>query len=110
MNQFSGVPENVEEKKNYELMSFHQLETDPITGPVLQQVALEYLKTHDKDWFYRKFTGELDNKGFLIATRERYEGLKPSNNIAGALTGPSEEVAKLSLIHISEPTRRTPIS
>ena len=96
MDQFEGVPENRTEKKNYESMSFHQLEADPIAGPVLQRMSLEYLKTHDSDWFYRKFTGELDKDGCLIAIKERNSGTKPSSHISGFLNGPSEKVTEMT--------------
>ncbi len=62
---------------------------------ILQQEALRYLKTKDKDKFYKEFTGELDSEGFLIrkdgktATR-----LKPSVLIQSKWA--LEEVTKMT--------------
>ncbi len=54
-----------EAPNNYESMDFSQLEADPVAGPVLQEMALKYLKEENKDYFEREFTGELDSEGYL---------------------------------------------
>ncbi len=73
-------PENA-----YESMDFDQLQADPIAGPVLQEVALEYLKTQDREYFEREFTGELDEDGYLIPKGLNHNSnTKPSHNIGSA--------------------------
>ena len=105
MTKSEGVPNGGIEKVDYGSMSFSQLKSDPIAGPILEQMSLQYLKNKDTYWFDKKFTGEFDSKGFLIAKTARYANSKPSDHINGSLTGPEEvvemvraELKKLKLI------------
>jgi len=63
--------ESIEEHPTYknediENMSFEDLESNPEYSPILQEQALNYLKTEDEEYFNREFTGELDDEGYLI--------------------------------------------
>lgn len=69
---------------NYELMDPLQLESDPVARPILQEKALEYLKTEDKQWFQREFTGELTKDGYLIGKNGSANTL-PSQAIGGGI-------------------------
>ena len=81
------------EEIRYKLMSLKQLEEDPIAGPILQEVALEFLRTHDKEYFEREFTGELDRRGYLIPKFDaNFPRQKPSQNISGGQKAVAEVV------------------
>ena len=100
MSQFNVAPGsdgNKVEKVNYASMNFFQLEADPIAEPILQKVALLFLQTDDKDWYDRKFTGQLDSEGNLIGKREQYSGLKPSKHIPGFKIDKVAEMTKQEL-------------
>ena len=66
-------------------MSFQELEADEQAGPILQEVALQYLKEKDREFFDREFTGEIDQDGFLVAKKGGTENTKPSQNITGVM-------------------------
>lgn len=91
MSQFDSTPgkrgrlPNLKiETTRFAVMNFNQLEADPIAGPILQQMALEFLKTHDKEYFEREFTGKLDKRGYLIPRFDaNFPKIKPSQNISG---------------------------
>jgi hypothetical protein len=78
-----NAPGSINLVKTYEAMDFNQLESDPTAGPVLQRVALNYLKTYHREYFDREFTGELDNKGYLIKKNGQESSTKPSQNLGG---------------------------
>lgn len=78
LESFNPSPEN-----NYDTMSFSDLEQDPMAGPILQQKALEVLKTDDKEWFDSEYTGELDERGYLVKKNETGASTMPSMNISG---------------------------
>lgn len=67
----------------FEDMSFQQLETDPRYSRILQEAALEALKTEDKEYFEREFNGELDAEGYLLRKDGTNSNTKPSQNISG---------------------------
>jgi hypothetical protein len=69
--------ESPKEITNFESMDFLQLEADPVSGPVLQEQALNYLKTEDKEWFEKEFTGEITPDGYLIG-KDGKANTKPS--------------------------------
>ncbi|MFA5888615.1 MAG: hypothetical protein WCW47_01485 [Candidatus Paceibacterota bacterium] len=70
------------EPKNYEAMDIVQLQTDSIAEPILQRLALEFLRTKDREYFIENFTGELDSEGYLI--RKSGDALtRPSQEIGG---------------------------
>jgi hypothetical protein len=77
------APGNIGSTGAYESMSFDEIESDPAAGPVLQRVALNYLKTYNKEYFDREFTGELDKDGYLIRKDGQNANTKPSQNIGG---------------------------
>jgi hypothetical protein len=52
---------------DYASMNESQLLENPVSNEVLQRKALEFLKTKDKEWFDRNFTGEVDAEGYLVA-------------------------------------------
>jgi len=64
-------------------MDFVQMEKDPEYIPALQEAALEYLKTEDKEYFEREFNGELDPEGYLLKKDGSPSNTKPSQNIGG---------------------------
>lgn len=64
-------------------MSFEELERDSEYKDILQEAALEYLKTEDKEYFEREFSGELDNEGYLLKKDGSNSNTKPSMNIGG---------------------------
>ncbi len=74
-----------EAPNNYESMDFSQIEADPVAGPVLQEMALKYLKEENKDYFEREFTGELDSEGYLDSKKGGSSNTKPSQNIGGGV-------------------------
>jgi hypothetical protein len=71
------------ESTRYSSMGFDELAADPVSGPVLQQKALEYLKTQDKDFFEREYTGELDSDGYMIPKNGELATIKPGMSITG---------------------------
>ena len=62
---------------------FFAFKGDPVACDVLERVSLEYLKTQDKAYFDREYTGELDDGGFLIRKDGGKPLEKPSMNIGG---------------------------
>ena len=64
---------------------FSGLEGDPARESLLQQKALEYLKTEDAEYFNREFSGELDEEGYLYKKDGTTSNTKPSQNIGGGL-------------------------
>ncbi len=96
MNQFTSAPgQGGSEKVNYELMSFDELEKDPVAGPVLQQKALEFLKTDKgrKEDFEEKFTGELNAQGYLIQKNPNLRAImRPSDLFTGSFQGESDDI------------------
>lgn len=93
-----------EQKPDYESMNFSQLEADTVAGPILQQKALEYLKTRDREYFERNFTGELDAEGYLIPKEGSRAGpnTKPSMNFSGEGMEWIEEETKKELRNRAE--------
>jgi hypothetical protein len=75
--------EQPKEVADFESMTADQLEHDPVAAEVLQKKALEYLKTQDKEWFDREYTGELTPDGFLIPKVEGAVGTKPFQSVSG---------------------------
>lgn len=69
--------------KSYESMDFSELESDPVAGPILQEVALRVLKTEDRDHFYMSFNGNVDSDGYLIQLDGLPSNTKPSQNMSG---------------------------
>ena len=67
---------------DYENMTPDQLLKDPVASEVLQKKALEYLKTQDKEWFDREFTGEITEDGYLV-DRKGVANTKPFQSIGG---------------------------
>ncbi len=78
--------------KDYKMMSYQELESDPKYLGALDQAALEFLTTEDAKYFNEHFTGELDNAGYLI----RKDGGKPINTPSMCIGGgePMERTAK----------------
>ncbi len=52
--------------KKYEDMTYEEMKADPAGAKLVDELALEYLKTEDKEWFDGAYTGELDAEGQLI--------------------------------------------
>jgi len=73
----------IDTPKDYDSMDFAQLEADSIAGPILQEVSLYWLKTYDKEYFDREFTGELDSEGYLKSKSGGSSNTKPSQTIQG---------------------------
>ncbi len=69
----------------YESMDFDELLKDPVARPIVEQKALEYLKSEDSEYFNREFSGELDNEGYLFKKDGTTSNTKPSQNIGGGL-------------------------
>jgi hypothetical protein len=71
-----------EGEPDYGNMTPTQLEADPVASKVLQEKALQYLMTHDREWFMKNYDGSLDDEGYL---REKSgEALTtPMQNIGG---------------------------
>ncbi|MDB5194808.1 MAG: hypothetical protein JWN50_822 [Parcubacteria group bacterium] len=67
----------------FDSMDFAALESDPATGPTLQEQALNYLRTKDSEFFNKEFSGELDSEGYLLKKDGTTSNLKPSQNIGG---------------------------
>ncbi|GEM_PF-6701884 len=80
-----GTPtiESVDSSRVYENMTPDQLEKDPVASKVLQQKALDYLRTQDKEWFKREYTGEITADGFLV-DKKGATNTKPFQSIGGA--------------------------
>lgn len=70
---------------DYNSMDFTQLEADPIAGPILQEKALQFLRTEDSEFFNREFSGELDDDGYLTKKDGTSSNTKPSQNITGGM-------------------------
>lgn len=70
---------------DYNSMDFTQLEADPVAGPVLQEKALQFLRTEDSEFFNREFSGELDDDGYLTKKDGTSSNTKPSQNITGGM-------------------------
>ena len=64
-------------------MDFESLEKDPEYSSALQEAALEYLRTEDREYFEREFNGELDSDGYLFKKDGSTSNTKPSQNIGG---------------------------
>jgi len=79
MNKFEQGPQAT----SFEDMDFQQLESDPQYGPMLQEAALLFLKTEDREYFEREFSGELDEEGYLLKKDGGNSNTKPSQNIGG---------------------------
>lgn len=71
--------ENITEESD----SFESFYKDPVAKNTLEKVALEYLRTQDRVYFDREFTGELDSEGYLIRRDGGKPTTKPSMNITG---------------------------
>lgn len=103
MNQFNNVPGNDGEKSGntkWDSMSFDQLESDPVAEPVLQQVALEYLKRNHPEAFFSEYTGEIDSWGYLETTHKDIGKTKPSQQIGGG--DPMMQVLKMTRVRLKE--------
>ena len=73
-------------KPDYQAMDFDELEKDPVAGPILQQKVLEYLEQPgNSTYFNEDFSGELDDKGYLLKKDGTSSNTKPSQNIGGGL-------------------------
>ena len=57
------------------------LNDDPTYQGLLEDTALEYLKTHDTDWFNRNFNGKRDRQGHLLDTDGEPTPFLPSQNV-----------------------------
>lgn len=79
---------------DYESMTLAQLQKDPVAAKVLQQKALEYLKTQDKEWFEKNYNGTLDDEGYLMEKDGR------------ALTTPMQNIGGEGLILVMQETKR----
>jgi hypothetical protein len=64
--------ESPKEQPNTSLEIFSQLEkdTDPVKRSLFQETCLQVLKESDSNWFYENYTGEVDERGYLI-TKEK---------------------------------------
>ncbi|HRH24641.1 MAG TPA: hypothetical protein PK109_03595 [Candidatus Paceibacterota bacterium] len=67
----------------YEDLSFEQMESHEVYGPIFQQAALNYLKSADSEYFNREFSGELDSEGYLLRKDGTNSNTRPSQNISG---------------------------
>ncbi|MFA5961397.1 MAG: hypothetical protein WC848_01800 [Parcubacteria group bacterium] len=59
-----------------------RMEDDPQFNQILQEESLDWLKTQNKEYFNREFTGALDEKGYLIG-KDVDSSTKPFQNIGG---------------------------
>ncbi len=69
------------EKKDHQDMFFTELEADAVAGPVLQEMALKYLKDQDLAYFHATFLEDLDADGYLRARTNSEFKMKPSQAI-----------------------------
>jgi hypothetical protein len=75
-------PEQPQEVIDYGSMGLRELENDPVAQGVLQEKALEYLKTQDKEWLIREgYTGELSPEGFLMKNTGEVDKIKPLQSV-----------------------------
>ena len=49
---------------------------------ILEALSLEYLKTHDSEWFGSQFNGEVSSGGYLLDTKGKETNFLPSQNIS----------------------------
>lgn len=71
--------------KNFEGMDYGALERDPVFGPVLQEMALVYLKAVDTEYFDREYTGERDDAGYLKRKDGAAANTLPSQNVTSGM-------------------------
>jgi hypothetical protein len=79
---------------DYESMGEKEILENPVTEEVLQRKALEFLKTKDKKWFEREYTGELDAGGYLIDKKGK------------ALTKPWQNIGSMGYVEIIQEVKR----
>ncbi len=63
--------------------SYENIDSDARYQEMLEERSLEFLKTQDREYFEREFTGELDKEGYLIRKDGGRPNTKPSQNIGG---------------------------
>lgn len=61
---------------------------------LIEDASLEYLKTKDRDWFYKNFSGELAPSGYLLDKKGQETNFLPSQNISAGWSEVAEK-AKL---------------
>jgi hypothetical protein len=74
MNPFTAPGQNtmgniasisgIEQPKDYQGMSFEQLDADIIARPVLWRIIFEYLKNKDRQYFEKTYTGKINSEGY----------------------------------------------
>jgi hypothetical protein len=73
----------LDELRNIKKMTFLDFEGLGIDHPhfyIFQNQMLNFLKTEDSKWFYKRFNGQIDEKGYLYDTEGKITPVLPSQN------------------------------